>query len=113
MEIGGTMTQNQIIDLLKERPRTNDELPYRVCLNTLSMMARKSIRRIRVSGRSTHTAGCGRFRTAYYLEGDDTQAVKVFVEANAEALKSLDLSRYTALDSGLTKELAQKVRAIL
>jgi len=107
------MTQNQIINLLKERPRTNDELPYRVCLNTMSMMARKSIRRIKVSGHRRSAVGCGHFRTVYYLEGDDTRAVKLFVEANADALKSLDLSRYSALDSGLTRELAQKVRAIL
>jgi hypothetical protein len=47
----------------------------------------------------------------YYLDGDCDRAVKKFVEVNINILKNLDMSRYTALDSGLTKELAQKVRS--
>lgn len=105
--------KNQIIEHLKERPCTKNELPYRMCLNTMSMESRKSIRRIKVSGRRRYKTKCGQLQTVYYLKGDDDRAVKAFVEANADVLKSLDLSRYTVLDSGLTKELAQKVRTVL
>ena len=104
---------NQIIALLEEYPRTKNELPYRVCLNTMSMAARKRIRRIRLSGRRGYTTKCGRFQTVYYLEGDDDRAIKAFAEVNADAINTLDLSRNTIIDSGLTRELAQKVRAIL
>lgn len=104
---------NQIIALLEECPRTNNDLPYRVCLNTMSMESRKRIRRIRLSGSRGHNTKCGHFRTVYYLEGDDDRAAKVFAEVNTVAIKSLDLSHNTILDSGLTREMAQKVRAIL
>lgn len=104
---------NQIIALLQKHPCTKNDLPYRVCLNTMSMESRKSIRRIKVSGRRGYKTKCGQLQTVYYLKGDDDRAVKVFAEVNADALNSLDLSRNTVLDSGLTREMAQKVRAVL
>lgn len=105
--------KNKIIAQLEEQPCTNKDLPYRVCLNTMSMASRKRIRRIRMSGNHGHATKCGCFLTVYYLEGDDDRAVKVFAEVNAAAIKTLDLSHNTVLDSGLTREMAQKLRSIL
>ena len=103
---------NQIIALLQERPCTKNDLPYRVCLNTMSMASRKSIRRIKVSGRRGYATKC-KFQTVHYLEGDEDRAIRRFAEVNAAAIKSLDFSRNTVLDSGLTREMAQKVRAAI
>lgn len=68
------------------------------------------VRQIRVAGNRSKTPGRGRFKTIYYLAGDEDRAVKMFVEANAQSLSGLDLSRYSVLDSGLPREMAQKVK---
>ena len=104
---------NKIIEQLKKCPCTYEELPYRMHLSEMSEESRNNVRSIRMSGNRAHRAKCGHFQTIYYLKGDDDRAVNLFAEVNAAAIQSLDLRRNTILDSGLTRELAQKLRAIL
>jgi hypothetical protein len=49
----------------------------------------------------------------YYLIDDEDRAVEKFTVVNAETLERLNLNKYSALDSGLSRDMAQRIRAIL
>ncbi len=104
---------NKIIKLLEDHPCTREEtiIPLSPC--RMSLKNRDRIRQIRVAGNRSKTPGRGWFKTVYYLEGDEDRAVKMFIEVNAESLQGLDFSRNTVLDSGMSREMAQKVRAAM
>lgn len=104
---------NKIIQLLEEHPCTRKEINASISPCRMSIENRDRIRQIRVAGNRSKTPGHGLFRTVYYLRGDEDRAVKMFIEVNAESLQGLDLSRNTALDSGLSREMAQKVRGAM
>lgn len=104
---------NKIIQLLEEHPRTRQEINAPISPCRMSFENRDRIRQIRVAGNRSKKPGRGWFKTIYYLEGDEDRAVKMFIEVNSESLRGLDLSRNTALDSGLSREMAQKVRGAM
>lgn len=101
---------NKIIQLLEEHPRTNKDLTYRISPCKMSIENRGRIRQIRVAA---NRSGRGWFRTVYYLAGDEDRAITLFADVNAEALAGLNFGRNTVLDSGLTREMAQKIRAVV
>lgn len=105
---------NKIIQLLEKHPCVYSDLPGKISPCRMSFANRERIRQIRVAGKRTNRCfRCGRFQTVYYLEGDEDRAAKKFVEVNAEVLARLNLRGNTALDSGLNREMAQRIRGIL
>lgn len=104
---------NKIIQLLEEHPCTRKEINAPISPCRMSIENRDRIRQIRVAGNRSKKPGRGLFKTVYYLKGDEDRAVEVFIEVNAEPLQGLNLSRNTTLDSGLSREMAQKVRGAM
>jgi hypothetical protein len=52
-------------------------------------------------------------QTVYYLDGDEDRAAELFVKVNVDMLKTLDLRRYTVLDSGLPKKIARLIKDVM
>lgn len=103
---------NKVYEQLKRSPCTREELPYAI-KGTMGLIYRTRIRILRVAGNRSNKSDYGRFKTVYYLEGDEDRAVHVFAEVNADVLAQLDFSHNTAIDSGLSKDIAQKLRAAI
>ena len=53
------------------------------------------------------------FFTIYYLAGDEDRAVKRFVDVNAAELSKVNLQKFSVIDSGLPREMAQKIRGAM
>lgn len=104
---------NKIIQILQEHPRTNKDLPHRISPCRMSIENRGRIRQIRVAGNRSKKPGRGWFKTVYYLEGDEDRAITLFADVNAETLAGLNFRRNTIIDSGLTREMARKIRAAI
>ena len=109
--MGREIIMNKIIQALENHPCTYDELPGKLSPSRMSIKNRLRVRHIKISGNHSKKPGRGLFKTIYYLEGD--RAIQKFVEINAEPISHLDFDRYTTLDSGLPREISQKIRAAI
>ena len=108
------MKKSKIIEILEAKPCTREELPYKHSISQMSQSNRGRIQKIRVFGKRTNNSfRCGKFKTVYYLVGDENRAAEKFIKVNAETLTRLDLSRNSALDAGLHRDMSQKIRQIL
>jgi hypothetical protein len=108
------MKKSKIIEMLEAKPCTREELPYKHSISQMSQSNRGRIQKIRVTGKSkSRCFRCGKFKTVYYLLGDEDLAAEKFVKVNAETLGHLNLSTRTTLDSGLNQDMAQRIKAIL
>ncbi len=106
------MRKNAIIERLKLGPCTGADLPYRV--GGMGVRHNNMVCQIKVCGKRNHSNyRCGAFKTVYYLEGDVDAAVNLFIVVNAKPLANLNLTTNSALDAGLPKEMAQKIRAAM
>jgi hypothetical protein len=85
------------------------ELPGKLSASRMSHKNRLLIRHIRVSGNRTNTSR-GQFKTVYYLAHDEDRAIQRFIDVNQVVLAKLDFTRYNMLDSGLPRDLSQKIR---
>lgn len=101
---------NKIIKLLEESPRTYKELSGPISPCRMSFENRGRVRQIRMAGNRSKKPGRGRFLTVYYLAGDEDRAVDRFVEVNNTMLSEINLSSFSVVDSGLSREMAQKTR---
>ena len=104
---------NKTIQQLEEYPRIYRELYGSISPCRMSFENRGRVRHIRMAGNRTKKPGRGHFLTVYYLAGDEDRAVERFVEVNATMLSRLNFSGNTTLDSGLNREMAQKIRAAI
>ena len=108
------MKKSKIIEMLEEKPCTREELPYKHSVSQMSQSNRGRIQKIRVSGKRTNRCfRCGKFKTVYYLLGDEDLAAEKFTKVNAETLGVLNLSTNSMLDSGLNRDMSQRIRSIL
>lgn len=104
--------KNAIIERLTIEPCTANDLPYRK--GGMNATHATRIHRIKMCGKRTNNnQRCGAFTTVYYLDDDVDRAVDLFVQVNAKPLSRLNLHGNSALDAGLPKHLAQKIRAVL
>lgn len=104
---------NKTIQQLEESPRIYKELYGSISPCRMSSENRGRVRQIRMAGNRTKKPGRGHFLTVYYLADDEDRAVQRFVEVNAEPLSEVNLRTFSVIDSGLSREMAQKVRAML
>jgi len=108
------MKKSKIIEMLEAKPCTREELPYKHSISQMSQSNRGRIQKIRVTGKRTNRCfRCGKFKTVYYLLGDEDRAAEKFLQVNEETLGKLNLSTNSMLDSGLNREMAQRIKAIL
>ena len=108
------MKKSKIIEMLEAKPCTREELLYKHSISQMSQSNRGRIQKIRVTGKRTNRCfRCGKFKTVYYLLGDEDRAAEKFLKVNAETLGKLNLSTNSMLDSGLNREMAQRIKAIL
>ena len=79
----------------------------------MSLSNRMRLRRIHVTGKRTNSGNnrVGAFKTIYYLEGDEDRAVTKFIDVNIKPLLTLNYRHNNALDAGLTRDMAQRIRA--
>ena len=104
---------NKIIQALENHPCTYTELPGKLSPCRMSIKNRVRVRRIKISGNYSKKPGRGLFKTIYYLEGDEDRAIQKFVEINEEPISHLNFDKYTTLDSGLPREMSQKIRTVI
>ena len=108
------MIKNKIIEMLEVKPRTREELPYKPSVSQMSQSNRGRIQKIWVSRKRTNRCfRCGKFKIVYYLLGDEDRAAEKFIKVNAETLARLNLRTNSALDAGLNRDMAQRIRSIL
>lgn len=108
------MKKSKIIEMLEAKPCTREELPYKHSISQMSQSNRGRIQKIRVTGKRTNRCfRCGKFKTVYYLLGDEDLAAEKFIKVNAETLARLNLKTNSALDVGLNRDMSQRIRSIL
>lgn len=102
--------KNKIILMLEDLPCTCAEIPGKLSASRMSYKNRSRIRHIKVVGNQSKKHGRGWFKTIYYLAHDEDRAIQRFIDVNHDSLIQLDFTRYNTLDSGLTREMSQKIR---
>jgi len=101
---------NKIIASLEESPRAYKELSGPLSPCRMSFENRGRVRKIQMAGNHSKKPGRGKFLTIYYLAGDEDRAVAMFVEVNAAALSAVGMQKFSVIDSGLSCEMAHKVK---
>ena len=104
---------NKIITLLEESPRVYMELPGSISPCRMSFENRGRVRKIQMAGNHSKKPGRGKFLTIYYLTGDEDRAVEMFVDVNAAELSKVSMKKFSVIDSGLSREMAQKVKGAM
>jgi len=104
---------NKIIASLEESPRVYKELSGTLSPCRMSFENRGRVRKIQMAGNHSKKPGRGKFLTIYYLAGDEDRAVAMFVEVNAAELSAVSTQQFSVIDSGLSREMAQKVKDVL
>ena len=100
---------NAIIESLKISPHTAAELPHKVGAVNMSLANHNLIRMIKPAGSKSKNRSQGQFKTIYYLEGDEDQAIQKFIDVNRDILETIDFSHSQRLQSGLSKEISKKI----
>jgi len=104
---------NKLIQCLESCPCTNADLPYRISPCRMSIADINRVRQIRVAGNHAKKPGHGKFRTVYYLEGDEDRAIERFIDVNKQSLKSINFHTYSTLDSGMSRKMSQAVKSVI
>lgn len=100
---------NQIMEHLKDGPKTNSELPYKFGGSRLTSNDRSKVRLIKVQGRKEKKGYVGQFKCVYYLAEDEDRAILKFIEVNKKRIENMDLSRSKILQTGLAKGIGKKI----
>lgn len=100
-QLPSSVINSDIFQLLHERPRTSHEMPGK----SFSKLIRPLIGKVKSTGVTKNTPEGdftpGRAYTVYYLYGDERRAVRRFIEANEQYVRTC----FRATNNRLVQEL--------